>query len=268
MNASFKKRPLSREEMLECQALNAIYKAKKKELGITQEKIALEGLGATTQSAASHYLTGKNSLNAEAAAVFARYLQVSVRDFSPRLADEIEGMAKAVHPKPAPDITDTLEPIHPWDDGTPLDDDEVEIPFYKEVEMAAGAGRNPGQEIKGRKLRFSYATLRAAGVDPAAAICTRVGGNSMEPLISDGATIGVDTATKHITDGEIYAIKHDDLLRVKFVYRLPGGGVRLRSYNRDEYPDEEYTPEEMRSQQISVIGWVFWWSVVRIRRKL
>lgn len=46
----------------------------------------------------------------------------------------------------------------------------------------------------------------------------------MEPLISDGATIGVDTATKHITDGEIYAIKHDDLLRVKFVYRLPGGG--------------------------------------------
>ncbi|MBM9995534.1 transcriptional regulator, partial [Pseudomonas aeruginosa] len=33
-------------------------------------------------------------------------------------------------------------------------------------------------------------------------------------------------------------------------------------------PDEEYTPEEMRSQQISIIGWVFWWSVVRIRRKL
>ena len=42
----------------------------------------------------------------------------------------------------------------------------------------------------------------------------------------DGSTIGVDTATTHITDGEIYALEHDGMLRVKFVYRLPGGGIR------------------------------------------
>ena len=54
----------------------------------------------------------------------------------------------------------------------------------------------------------------------------------------DGSTIGVDTATTHITDGEIYALEHDGMLRVKFVYRLPGGGIRLRSFNREEYPDE------------------------------
>ncbi|WP_031762031.1 LexA family transcriptional regulator [Pseudomonas aeruginosa] len=261
-----KKRKLSQIELNECQALRHIYSAKRRELGLTQSSIA-EAFR-MSQTAISMYMNGSNALNAAVAAKFSTILEVPVSSFSPRLAAEIEGMAKAMHPKPVPDITDTLEPIHPWDDGPPIDDDEVEIPFYKEVEMAAGAGRNIEQEIKGRKLRFSYATLRAAGVDPSAAICTRVGGNSMEPLISDGATIGVDTATKHITDGEIYAIKHDDLLRVKFVYRLPGGGVRLRSYNRDEYPDEEYTPEEMRSQQISIIGWVFWWSVVRIRRKL
>ncbi len=73
----------------------------------------------------------------------------------------------------------------------------------------------------------------------------------------DGSTIGVDTATTHITDGEIYALEHDGMLRVKFVYRLPGGGIRLRSFNREEYPDEEYSPEDMRSRQISMIGWVF-----------
>jgi Predicted transcriptional regulator len=122
------------------------------------------------------------------------------------------------------------------------------------------------REIEGRKLRFSYATLRAAGVDPAAAICAQLTGNSMEPLIMDGSTIGIDTATTHITDGEIYALEHEGMLRVKFVYRLPGGGIRLRSFNRDEYPDEEYPAEQFDSGQIRLIGWVFWWSTVRHRR--
>ncbi|MDF3935473.1 XRE family transcriptional regulator [Pseudomonas citronellolis] len=159
-----------------------------------------------------------------------------------------------------------LEPLHPWDSSTPLDEDEVELPLYKEVEMSAGAGRTAVRQIEGRKLRFSYATLRAAGVDPDAAICAQLTGNSMEPLIMDGSTIGIDTATTHITDGEIYALEHEGMLRVKFLYRLPGGGIRLRSFNRDEYADEEYDAEAIQASQISIIGWVFWWSTVRHRR--
>ncbi|KAF1071013.1 MAG: HTH-type transcriptional regulator PrtR [Pseudomonas citronellolis] len=159
-----------------------------------------------------------------------------------------------------------LEPLHPWDSATPLDEDEVELPLYKEVELAAGAGRTAVREIEGRKLRFSYATLRAAGVDPDAAICAQLTGNSMEPLIMDGSTIGIDSATTHITDGEIYALEHDGMLRVKFVYRLPGGGMRLRSFNREEYQDEEYSPEDIGTHQIRIIGWVFWWSTLRHRR--
>lgn len=89
-----KKRPLSEIEAAECAALNAIYKAKKKSLGISQEKIAIEGLKANSQSAASHYLTGRNALNIEAAAVFARYLQVPVSEFSERLAKEIREMSE------------------------------------------------------------------------------------------------------------------------------------------------------------------------------
>lgn len=89
-----KKRQLSEIEVAECAALNAIYKAKKKSLGISQEKIAIEGLKANSQSAASHYLTGRNALNIEAAAVFARYLQVPVSEFSERLAKEIRGMSE------------------------------------------------------------------------------------------------------------------------------------------------------------------------------
>lgn len=266
MEKTSKKRPLTDEERRECDALNAIYKAKKKALGVTQEKIALEGLKASSQSAASHYLTGRNALNAEAAAVFSRYLQEPVEAFSPRLAAEIKGMIRAALPDKSKELEAVMiGDLSPWDDSTPLDDDEVELPLYKEVELAAGSGRTAVREVAGRKLRFSHATLRAAGVDPAAAVCAQLTGNSMEPLIMNGATVGIDKATTRIVDGEIYALEHDGMLRVKYLYRLPGGGLRLRSFNRDEYPDEEYGPDLMQNGCIEVIGWVFWWSTLRNR---
>jgi len=168
-------------------------------------------------------------------------------------------------PKVASNVTHLLE-MAPWDSNTPLDDDEVELPLYKEVELAAGAGRYAVRQVEGRKLRFSYATLRAAGVDPDAAICAQISGNSMEPMIFDGSTIGIDTASTNILDGEIYALEHDGMLRVKLLYRLPGGGIRLRSVNRDEYADEEYTSEQVIQAQITILGWVFWWSTVRHKR--
>lgn len=150
-----------------------------------------------------------------------------------------------------------------WDDQTPLEDDDVEVPLYKEVELAAGNGSTAIREITGRKIRFSRSTLRDAGVDPANAIAAQVTGNSMDRLILDGATIGLDIGTKQVYDGEIYAVDHDGMLRVKYLYRLPGGGLRLRSENSEEYPDEIYTAEE--ATKIRVIGWVFWWSTVRRR---
>lgn len=110
MEKPAKKRQPTDEEQRECAALNAIYKAKKRELGLTQEQIAIEGLKAGTQSAASHYLTGRNALNAEAAAVFARYLQVPVESFSPRLAKEIANLARAVNSPEGSNVTPTLQP--------------------------------------------------------------------------------------------------------------------------------------------------------------
>lgn len=154
-----------------------------------------------------------------------------------------------------------LEGMAAWDDATPLDTDDVEIPLFKEVEMAAGAGHTHQIEINGRKLRFSKATLKAAGVDIANAACATVSGNSMERLIPDGATIGVDRGRTQIRDGEIYAIDHDGMLRVKYLYRMPGGGLRLRSENSSEHPDEMLTQEQ--AQRIRVLGWVFWWSTLR-----
>lgn len=94
MKKTYGKRPLTDEEAAECAELKGIYNAKKKDLKLTQDELG-ERLGGVGQSGVSHYLNGINALNPYVAAGFARELQVSVADFSPRLAAEIASLAAA-----------------------------------------------------------------------------------------------------------------------------------------------------------------------------
>lgn len=161
------------------------------------------------------------------------------------------------------DLPGGLGALSPWDDSTPLDDDEIALPLYKEVELQSGSGRSHISESTNAKLRFSLRTLRQCGVDPAAAACATNSGNSNHPLILHNATLGIDKGHTRVVDGEIYAIDHDGLLRVKFLYRLPGGGLRFRSFNDEEYPDETYSFDDIIERQIRILGRVFWWSTLR-----
>lgn len=79
---------LTPEQLADARRLKALYEAKKKSLGITQQDIAdaLE----ITQGAVGHYLNGRNALNLSSALTFARILQVPVSDFSPSLANEVD----------------------------------------------------------------------------------------------------------------------------------------------------------------------------------
>ncbi len=155
-----------------------------------------------------------------------------------------------------------LGPLDVWDDDTPLEDDEVYVPFLKEVELSAGTGKTVVQPSNRQRLRFGKITLRRQNVQPSEAVCVSVSGNSMDPVLPDGSTVGVDQGATQVIDGKMYAIDHDGQLRVKTLYRLPGGGVRMRSFNRDEHPDEEYSAQEMLEQNIIIIGKVFWYSVL------
>lgn len=150
--------------------------------------------------------------------------------------------------------------IEPWSSDTPLNPDEVELPFYSEVELAAGAGSYQVQENTGLKLRFAKSTLRKSGVDEKNAACAVAKGSSMAPVIPDGSTIGVDLGATSIVDGKMYAIDHGGMLRVKLLYRMPNGGIRLKSFNSEEYPDETYDKEN--AGEIKIIGRVFWYSVL------
>lgn len=148
-----------------------------------------------------------------------------------------------------------------WDSSTELADDEIEVPFYKEVELSAGSGSEVLRQTSGFKLRFAKSTFKNNNIQPELAACVTVSGDSMEPVLPDKATVGIDTGSTKIKDGEIYAIDHDGMLRVKILHRLPGGGVKVRSFNRDDYPDEDYFGDT--ASAIKVLGRVFWYSVIR-----
>ncbi|CNJ54041.1 repressor protein CI [Yersinia rohdei] len=146
-----------------------------------------------------------------------------------------------------------------WDSSTPLGEDDVEIPYYKSIELAAGNGCSNNEDHNGFKLRFSKTTLRRAGADPKSVMAFPVHGNSMEPVLPDGTTVTVDCANNRIVDGAIYAIDQDEFFRVKLLYRLPGRKLSIRSYNKDEFPDEEADMDDVK-----IIGRVIHYSVMLV----
>lgn len=152
-----------------------------------------------------------------------------------------------------------LEGVSLWEEDSEDEDDDVYLPFFKEAQLAAGDGRVVELDCDGKKLKFSLRSLKKLGVKPEEAACMSVWGNSMEPVLPDGATVAINTGSTEIKDGKIYALDHEGMARVKMMYRLPGGGIRLRSFNTDEYPDEIYLGED--SNKIRVVGSVFWYGV-------
>lgn len=78
-----KKKTLTSAQIADAERLKALYEAKKKELGITQQSIA--DMLDISQGGVGHYLNGRNALNAAVAAVFARALQVVSLILAPAL---------------------------------------------------------------------------------------------------------------------------------------------------------------------------------------
>ena len=253
-----KKTKLTDGREKENEALKEIFNNKKKELGLTQAILA-EKLD-VSQGAVNMYLNSINPLNTQIASRFAELLNVQVSDFSPRLAAEIERMAKNVTPaSTAPrinEITDIHRPML-WSSNTPLpEDDYVFAPFLKETELRGGDGSFEIPDYNGFRLPFGKATLHRKGIMPDNVICCTLTGDSMEPRIPEYATIAVDKGIERIRDGKIYAFQHGELFRVKYLSRLPGNKVRIRSEN------ENYEDEIVDGEDIRVIGRVFWWSVL------
>lgn len=219
-------------------------------------QVQLASMIGVSQPAINRLLTGKTSTSRK------------LVDIAKVLGVRPEWLAYGAEPMRAEDVKphhpeSTIPPesewgtVDAWDSNTPLPNDEVEVPFLKDIELAAGDGSFCDEDYNGFKIRFSRATLRRVGAQPENVVCFPARGNSMEPVIPDGTTVAIDCANKTIVDGRIYAISTDGMKRIKQLFRRPGGIVVIRSYNREEYADED-----VNERDLEIMGRVFWYSVL------
>lgn len=143
-----------------------------------------------------------------------------------------------------------------WDNKTPLNEDEIEVPFYKNVRLSNVGFSDDIEDYNNHKLRLSRSTMKRHGIDENSTVCLTVDGDSMEPVFRDGATVAIDQTDTHVRDGKIYAINHDGLLRIKMLEKLPAGQIKIKSYNIG------YDDEIVSHDDISVLGRVWWQSSI------
>ncbi|HDL7195551.1 TPA: XRE family transcriptional regulator [Yersinia enterocolitica] len=227
-----------------------------KEGGFTQGSLA-EAVGMAQPSVWK--LTSGKANSSRKSVQLARALGVRPEWLSEGIGPMREDGVKPHHPDSTIPPESEWVGVKAWDKNTPLDDDEVEVPFLRDIEFACGDGSVADEDYNGFMLRFSKATLRRIGAntDGSGILCFPARGNSMEPKISDGATVAINTDDKKIVDGKMYAINEDGWKRVKMLYRTGPGRISIRSYNKSEYPDEEKDLKD-----VEIVGRVFWWSEI------
>ncbi|MBJ8730886.1 helix-turn-helix transcriptional regulator [Citrobacter freundii] len=147
--------------------------------------------------------------------------------------------------------------IDAWDSKTNLPDDEVEVPYLKDIELTCGDGSCLEDDYNGFKLRFAKSTLRKVGAQKDSVLCFPASGNSMEPMIPEGTTVAINTNDKKIVDGKVYAISQDGWKRLKSIYRVSPTRIVIRSFNSEEYPDEEADIDS-----VEILGRMFWTSTI------
>ncbi len=138
------------------------------------------------------------------------------------------------------------------------------VPELADVRLAAGDGIENHDETQTGVMQFRRSFLRAVGAGAGKGRVVYAKGDSMEPVIKDGAALLVvpneDLTLRDLAGGGVYAINYDGKMIVKTVAKdkLTGRWV-ARSFN-PAYPD---IPLE-NGHPAHVLGQVVW-AGVRLR---
>lgn len=140
--------------------------------------------------------------------------------------------------------------LHPDD---PLPEDVVLVPEWR-IEFAAGNGRQAVFEIveETEPANYRLSWFQKERINPAHVRRVRVTGDSQEPFLYDGDVVLINLDETQVVDAKLYAIRYDDDLRIKFLFKKLDGTLILRSVNA-AYPDEEVSPD-LANEHISIIG--------------
>jgi phage repressor protein C with HTH and peptisase S24 domain/DNA-binding XRE family transcriptional regulator len=140
-----------------------------------------------------------------------------------------------------PAIYSTMQPIKAWEHEDELPEGEFIMVPRLEIHLSAGPGSNGSQvEIEFNEKQpqaFRAEWIRQQHLKPKKLAAMTARGNSMEPTIHDGDSLLIDTSQVDVVDGRVYGLWYEGGERVKRLYRMPGGGLRIRSDNMAEHPE-------------------------------
>lgn len=223
--------PLTKDQIDEAALLKHLYTAAQH--GLSQAEFGAS-FDIGSQGAVWQYLNGRTAINLKAAKGFAKGLNCNVSDFSPRLAAEIEGLAR-----------------HAMDSSA---DDEFADVRRLDVKAAAGHGLVPYLEEELGALKFRRDFLRSVGVSESNAVVIAVKGASMEPTIADGAVLLVNRANREPRNNAIYVFhRPGNGLVVKRVVQAGGQWVA-----RSDNDDRQAFPDFAFDEGATLIGRAVW----------
>ncbi|EJG1885571.1 helix-turn-helix domain-containing protein [Vibrio parahaemolyticus] len=131
------------------------------------------------------------------------------------------------------------------------------VPFYEDILAAAGNGfENQESEVKSFYPLPKEVLIKES--NKSSVFCIKAYGDSMSPVLRDGAVLAVNRAKKDIVDGRIYVFHMRGHLRVKLIKNTHKGLI-MESYNKD-YLDELIPWDELEHNNIGVVGEVIWYS--------
>lgn len=104
-----------------------------------------------------------------------------------------------------------------------------------------------------RQYRFSAEDLEKRGIDPASCAVVEIVGDSMRPILPDGAIVAIDQSNSVLRQGHVYALNHRGMLRVSRVHSNPDSVTLVHA--NPEFPQESHPSED-----VLILGRAFWYS--------
>lgn len=150
----------------------------------------------------------------------------------------------------------TTAAVEAWSRPEDLDEDVYALVPRVEVRLSAGNGlvATPQDGMPPLAFRRDWLSRQHVSGKANLRIC-RVSGDSMEDYLQDGDAVLIDLGQVAVQDGQVYAIRYGDELRIKRLSRRFDGGLLIRSDNK-RYEEESLSPQD--AEHIQVLGRCLW----------
>lgn len=150
-------------------------------------------------------------------------------------------------------ISNEIICVSVWDSVEDLPIGDFVLVNFLDIKAAAGDGyENSEYPTCKKQIAFRTDWIIGSKAQSTNLICIEAVGDSMIPVITPGDTLLIDMGQTELVNGNVYAVVHDGMVRVKRLYRKETS-IILHSDNEDN-PKYLYPIEVKNDEQLKIIG--------------